>query len=254
MDVDVVYNEDCLIGMKALPDQSINAIITDLPYGTTMNKWDTIIPLDSLWEQYSRIIKPNGAIVLFAQSPFDKVLGCSNLKWLRYEWIWQKSNSTGFLNAKNAPMKAHETILVFSPAGASPSAKPPMVYNPQFFMSKPYVAVRKGLKPSENYGKYDGTTTVSNGERYPIDVIQFPSERNTKHPTEKPLKLIRYLVRTYSNEGELILDSCMGSGTTALAAIQENRHFIGYETNKEYYDLIIDRIKKERSQQRLFFS
>lgn len=249
MEIDKIYNQDCLVGMQSIPDSSIDAIICDLPYGTTKNKWDVVIPLDQLWAAYRRIIKPNGAIVLFAQTPFDKVLGASNLEWLKYEWIWQKTNSTGFLNANYAPMKVHENILVFSPAKASPSAKVKMTYNPQYWQSKPYTNFSN--TNSKNYSKVKRTKTVSDGRRFPIDVLSFPSERKTIHPTQKPLSLLRYLVSTYTNVGDIVLDSCFGSGTTILAAIMENRHYLGYELNKEYFDIATTRIQKLTKQNTL---
>lgn len=249
MEIDKIYNTDCLVGMGNIPDKSIDAIITDLPYGTTANKWDIALPLDQLWAAYRRIIKPNGSIVMFAQTPFDKVLGASNLEWLKYEWIWQKTNSTGFLNANCAPMKVHENILVFSPAKAAPNAKIKMTYNPQYTLSSPYIAKHKSN--STNYSKHNECVTVSDGKRFPIDVLTFPSERNTKHPTQKPLSLLRYLVSTYTNVGDVVLDSCIGSGTTIVAAIMENRHYIGYETNKEYFDIATKRITEAHKEKTL---
>ena len=233
MELNKIYNEDCLEGMKRIPDKSVDMILTDLPYGTTRNKWDSIIPLDLLWEQYNRIIKDNGAIVLTAQTPFDKVLGCSNLKHLKYEWIWQKDAGTGFLNAKKMPLKDHENILVFY--------KKPPTYNPQ---------MRTGFKPYKttkghhgtNYGSDKGATTVSDGERYPLTTMKFPRDSNKLHPTQKPVALFEYLIRTYTNEGETILDNCMGSATTAIAALNTNRNFIGFELDETYFDLANERI------------
>jgi len=243
MEIDKIYNMDCLEGMKQIPDGSIDAIICDLPYGTTRNAWDSVIPLDQLWEQYKRIIKPNGAIVLFAQTPFDKVLGCSNLEWLKYEWIWEKENGTGFLNAKKMPLKITENILVFY--------KDLPTYNPQ---------MRQGFEPYKcktgdqgtNYGQYEKVVTISNGERYPLNLLKFDRDADAFHPTQKPVDLLRYLIRTYSNEGDTILDNCMGSGTTAVACIKEKRHFIGFELNKQYYDKACKRISAERRQLTLF--
>lgn len=238
-----IYNCDCLEGMKAIPDGSVDAIICDLPYGTTRNAWDLVIPLDQLWEQYKRIAKTNAAICLFAQTPFDKVLGCSNLEWLKYEWIWEKENGTGFLNSKKMPLKIHENILVFY--------KELPTYNP---------VMRQGFKPykcksgegSSNYGEHVQVVTENNGERFPIDVIKFDREQDAFHPTQKPVDLLRYLVRTYTNEGDTILDNCMGSGTTAIACIKENRNFIGFELNEEYYEKACKRIQEEQQQLKLF--
>lgn len=219
---------DCLELMKDIPDKSIDMILCDLPYGTTRNKWDSIIPLDKLWKQYERIIKDNGVICLFAQSPFDKILGCSNLKLLRYEWIWEKDNGTGFLNAKKMPLKIHENILVFY--------KKPPCYNPQMRTGfKPYKCTQG--RHSSNYGDYkQGHITESNGERYPIDVIKFGRECGL-HPTQKPVALLEYLIKTYTNEGELVLDNCAGSMSTVIASTNTNRNCIAIEKDKNYFEI-----------------
>ena len=239
MEIDKIYNMDCLEGMKQIPDGSIDAIICDLPYGTTDNQWDSIIPLDHLWAQYKRIIKKDGAIVLFAQCQFDKILGCSNLAWLKYEWIWEKEMGTGFLNAKYVPMKNHENILVFYQEHPT--------YNPQMRKGEPYKC-KKGSASTNYANKNTDVVTISNGERYPLTILRFDRDRDAFHPTQKPVDLLRYLVKTYTNEGDTILDNCMGSGTTAVACIKEKRHFIGFELNKEYYDkacLRIDAVKRQ---------
>lgn len=230
---------DCLEVMKEIPDKSIDLILCDLPYGTTRNKWDSIIPLDKLWKQYERIIKDNGAICLFAQSPFDKVLGCSNLKLLRYEWIWEKDNGTGFLNAKKMPLKIHENILVFY--------KKPPCYNPQMRTGfKPYKC--KQGRHSTNYGLYEqGHITESDGERYPIDIIEFKKDSGL-HPTQKPVALLEYLIKTYTNEGDVVLDNCIGSGSTGVACVHTNRNFIGIELDENYFNIAKERIEKERSE------
>lgn len=234
-----IYNEDCLEGMKRIPDKSVDMILADLPYGTTKNKWDSIIPLDLLWEQYNRIIKDNGAIVLTAQTPFDKVLGVSNLKYLKYEWIWQKTEATGFLNAKKMPLKNHENILVFY--------KKQPTYNPQFTIGKPY-SYKKDSITSENYGYSKGTDLIVNdGSRHPLTIQTFKKDKGL-HPTQKPVALFEYLIRTYTNEGETILDNCMGSGTTAIAAINTNRNFIGFELDETYFNLANERILHHSSE------
>ena len=224
---------DCLELMKDIPDKSIDMILCDLPYGTTQNKWDTVIPLNDLWNQYKRIIKDNGAIVLFSQPPFDKILACSNLKMFRYEWIWQKENSTGFLNAKKMPLKIHENILVFY--------KKLPTYNPQMRLGfKPYRC--KQGRHTTNYGDYkQGHLTESNGERYPIDIINFQREVSL-HPTQKPVALLEYLIKTYTNESETVLDNCMGSGSTGVACVNTNRNFIGFELDENYFDIAKTRI------------
>lgn len=224
---------DCLELMKDIPDKSIDMILCDLPYGTTRNKWDSIIQLDKLWDQYNRIIKTNGVICLFAQTPFDKILGASNIKMLKYEWIWEKDNGTGFLNAKKMPLKIHENILVFY--------KKPPCYNPQMRTGfKPYKCTQG--RHSSNYGDYkQGHITESNGERYPIDVIKFGRECGL-HPTQKPVALLEYLIKTYTNEGDVVLDNCMGSGSTGVACVNTNRNFIGIELDENYFNIAKERI------------
>jgi len=237
-----LYKGDCLEVMEDIPDKSVDMILCDLPYGTTQCKWDSIIELNSMWEHYERIIKDNGAIILFAQTPFDKVLGCSNLKMLKYEWIWEKTQATGHLNAKKMPMKAHENILVFY--------KKPPIYNPQ----KTY-----GHAPIHSYTKYVSTQNnteiygkmnkeISGGgetERYPRSVLLFPSDKQRiyLHPTQKPLSLCEYLVKTYSNEKDVVLDNCMGSGTTGVACNNLHRKFIGIELDEKYFEIAKNRIE-----------
>lgn len=226
---------DCLELMKDIPDESIDMILCDLPYGTTKNKWDSVIPLNKLWEQYERIIKDNGAIVLFSQMPFSAELVHSNLKLFKYEWIWQKDNGTGFLNAKKMPLKIHENILVFY--------KKLPLYNPQMRTGfKPYKC--KQGRHSTNYGAYEqGHITESNGERYPIDIIKFKKDSGL-HPTQKPVELLEYLIKTYTNENETVLDNCMGSGSTGVACINTNRNFIGYELDEKYFEIAGKRLNE----------
>lgn len=192
-----LFMGDCLNLMPGVPDGSVDMILCDLPYGTTKNKWDCIIDLDKLWAQYKRVIKPTGCIALFAQTPFDKVLGSSNLKMLKYEWIWEKTESTGFLNAKKMPLKTHENILIFY-------NKPP-TYNPQFtYDGKPY-KYEKSHIGSTNYGNSSGTNVVieNDGRRYPKSIIRFKKDKQKTalHPTQKPLALIEYLILTYTKGG-----------------------------------------------------
>jgi len=238
-----VYLGDCLdIIPKNIDDKSVDLILCDLPYGTTRCKWDIVIDLERLWVEYNRIIKPNGVILLFAQTPFDKVLGASNLKMLKYEWIWEKTQATGFLNAKKMPMKSHENILVFY------DKKPK--YNPQ---------KTNGHKPINSYIKY--VTTQNNTElygkmnkeikgggetdRYPRSVLKFASDKQKSclHPTQKPLALCEYLIKTYTDEGGLVLDNAAGSGTTGLAAKNLKRDFILIEKEEKYYNVIQERLK-----------
>lgn len=243
MEPNTIYNEDCLAGMQKIPDKSIDMILCDLPYGTTRNSWDSVLPFNKLWEQYERIIKDNGAIVLTAQTPFDKALGVSKPELLRYEWIWEKSNATGHLNANRMPLKSHENILVFY--------KELPVYNPQFTYGKPYKAICS--MHSSNYGKQkDNIETVNDGYRFPRSVLFFNNEKDNFHPTQKPVELFEYLIKTYTNEGGLVLDNCMGSGTTAIACINTNRNYIGFEIDEEYYRKAIDRINSHVSQMTLF--
>ena len=240
LEINKIYNMDCVEGMKYIDDKSIDMILCDLPYGTTRNKWDSIIPLEPLWEQYKRIIKDNGAIVLTAQTPFDKVLGASNLDMLKYEWIWEKTESTGFLNAKKMPLKKHENILVFY--------KKLPTYNPQFTKGTPYSYQKDGIS-SSNYGDSKGTNKIINeGKRYPVSIITFKKDKGL-HPTQKPVALFEYLIKTYTNEGETVLDNCIGSGTTAVAAINTNRKYIGFELSEEYYKIAEKRISETTSNQ-----
>ena len=232
-----LWQGDCLELMKDIPDKSVDMILCDLPYGTTRNKWDVVIPLDVLWERYERIIKDNGAIVLTAQTPFDKVLGASNLKMLRYEWIWDKKLGTGHLNAKKMPLKQHENILVFY--------KKLPTYNPQFKKGEPY---NKGyaLRESKNWGKQKATLGINKtGKRYPTTILEFTnaSQKGKVHPTQKPVPLFKYLIKTYTNDGELVLDNCMGSGTTGVACKNLNRKFIGIELDENYFNLAKERIE-----------
>ena len=226
---------DCLEKMKEIPDKTIDMILCDLPYGKTRNKWDSVISLDKLWEQYNRIIKDNGAIVLFAQTPFDKVLGSSNLKMLKYEWIWEKEQGTGFLNAKTMPLNNHENILIFY--------KKPPIYNPQMKKGKPYTLERNTF--TVNYGKQvDMVRTENTGERYPLTILKFKRDKEKLHPTQKPVALLECLIKTYTNEGEIVLDNCMGTGSTGVARINTNRNFLGLEKDENYFNIACNRIKE----------
>ena len=231
-----LWQGDCLELMKKIPDKRIDMILCDLPYGTTRNKWDSIIPLEPLWKQYNRIIKDNGCIALFSQTPFDKILGASNIKMLRYEWIWKKDNGTGFLNANKMPMKIHENVLIFY--------KKLPCYNPQMRIGfKPYKCTRGRLSQSyDDYKNGISYVTESNGERYPVDIIDFKKESGL-HPTQKPVALLEYLIKTYTHEGEIVLDNCMGSGSTGVAALNTERKFVGIELNEEYFEIAKERIE-----------
>jgi site-specific DNA-methyltransferase (adenine-specific) len=221
--------------MPDIPDASIDMTLCDLPYGTTQCSWDTIIPFEPLWDQYKRIIKPNGAIVLTASQPFTSVLGISNIEWLRYSWVWQKTAPTGHLNAHNMPMRDHEDILVFY------NARP--TYNAQGL--RKYKRIVKRGSNGICYGD-SGKENLQEYTNYPRSVISISSEGDTEHPTQKPVALFEYLIRTYSNEGEVVLDNCIGSGTTAVAAIRTGRHYIGIEISEEYCSIARERIRIER--------
>lgn len=232
-----IIHGDCLEVMSQITTGTVDMILCDLPYGTTENYWDSNIPLPKLWNEYKRIIKDDGAIVLTAQPPFDKVLGASNLPMLRYEWIWMKNNATGFLNANKMPLKAHENILVFY--------KSLPTYNPQKTHGhKPVNKYKKHSSDGSNYGKtIIGTEGGGQTDRYPVDVLYFPQDVERYHPTQKPVALFRYLIETYTNVGETILDNCIGSGTTAVAAISCGRNFIGIEKEKEYVEVASKRLQ-----------
>ena len=250
IELDRIYNEDCLVGMQRIPDGSVDCIICDLPYevlnkGNKHAQWDRLIPFDKLWKQYERIIKPNGAIVLFAQGMFTAKLMTSNEKLWRYNLIWDKVRRSGFLNANRMPLRSHEDICVFY--------KSLPTYNPQMVKCEPHKRnhTRGDLKEQTNrcYGKFVVTPTIISDEKFPVSIIQQPKEHcvgSFFHPTQKPVALIEYLIKTYTNEGELVLDNCMGSGTTAVAAINTGRRFIGFELQKEYFDIANKRIDEAR--------
>lgn len=237
--LNTIINGDCLEEMKKIEDKSIDMILCDLPYGTTRNKWDSIIPLDKLWEQYNRIIKDNGAIVLTAQTPFDKVLGCSNLKNLKYEWIWEKTAATGFLNAKRMPLKLHENILIFY--------KRLPTYNPQNIIKYEKNTKRGGFGSNYCEMKKGEDCNFQEFTNYPKSIQKFKKDKGF-HPTQKPVALFEYLIKTYTNEGETVLDNCIGSGTTAIACINTNRNYIGMEMDEEYYNKAKDRIELHKQQ------
>lgn len=227
---------DCLEHLPKLPDKSVDMVLCDLPYGTTMNKWDSVIDLGALWEQYERVCKDNAAILLFAQIPFSVTLGASNIKWLRYEYIFKKNIATGYMNANKMPLKAHEQILVFY--------KHLPTYNQQR-RSGYENYTRSTPCYSTNYDRLmeRTPTVVKDGTRCPIDVISFDMERGL-HPTRKPVPLLEWLIRTYTNEGELVLDNTMGIGSTGVAAINTGRRFVGMEIDKGYYDIALQRIQE----------
>jgi len=226
--VNQIFEEDCLECMKRIPNESIDLILCDLPYGMTQNQWDCYIPLDLLWEQYTRIIKSNGAIVLTSQGLFTARLILSQPKLYKYKWIWEKSKPTNFLNAKKQPLRKHEDVCVFY--------KNQPTYNPQMTPGEPY---DKGVRKNQltgSYGDFRPVHVASDGERYPVDIIYVKtaeSEGEVVHPTQKPIELGRYFVRTYTNPGDIVLDNAFGSGSFLVAALMEGRNFIGIEKNED---------------------
>lgn len=236
---------DCLELMKEIPDASVNLILCDLPYGVLNKKnpnaqWDTIIPLDEMWEQYERIIKDNGAIILFASGMFTAQLMMSNQAMWKYNLVWKKGNrSSGFLNAKKQPLRNHEDILVFY--------KTQPTYNPQMTLGQ--LVHKKGNgyhKQNQNcYGEMKEVASRQSNEKYPISVIDIPKEHPQEyHPTQKPVELLKYLISTYTNEDDVVLDNCMGSGSTGVACKKLKRNFIGYELDENYFNIAKSRIEK----------
>ena len=227
----VLWQGDCLELMKDIPSRSVDCILADVPYGTTACKWDSVIPFEPMWEQLNRIIKPNGAICLFGSEPFSSALRMSNIKNFKYDWIWQKSNVMGFLNAKKRPLKETENISVFNSK----------IYYPQGLEINEKGKNRRG-KQTETLGKYE-PINKSEYKNYPRTILQFKSERGF-HPTQKPIALLEYLIKTYTNEGETVLDFTMGSGSTGVACINTKRSFIGIELDQKYFEIAKERIYK----------
>lgn len=224
--------------MKHIPNKSVDMILCDLPYGTTQNEWDKVLPLDELWIQYERIIKDKGVIVLTSDSIFTAKLILSNQKLYRYSLVWNKVGTTGFLNANRMPLRQHEDILVFY--------KNLGTYNPQMITGKERTKGGKKFKNNGCYGDYKEIPKETYNQYYPTSIITVSNaiQDNKEHSTQKPVELFRYLIKTYTNEGELVLDNCIGSGTTAVACKQANRNFIGIELNKEYVDVANQRLKQ----------
>lgn len=245
MDYDYVEQGDCLELMKKIPDGSIDMILCDLPYGTTRNKWDSVIPFEPLWEQYNRIIKDNGAILLFADEPFTSALICSNLTMFKLRITWDKDRGAGFLNAKRMPMKQTEDICVFY--------KKLPIYNPQmrFADSERIRPISTNSTESSNYnavGKVRASEDYNPQMRYPTNLLKFSAmmgecnNLNRVHPTQKPVALLEYLIKTYTDEGDVVLDNCMGSGSTCVAAVNTNRHYIGFELDEKYFQIACQRL------------
>ena len=244
MEINKIYNEDCLVGMTKIPDKSVDCIICDLPYGTTACKWDSVIPFEPLWEQYKRIRKDNAAIILFGSEPFSSYLRMSNINEFKYDWIWIKERGTGFARANKQPMRRNENISEFyqqQPYYDSKGEKldKPYRHNLPIYKSNSDRVTNKNLVNGERvYAEYK--------YKHKDNILTFARNHKCLHPTQKPVDLIRYLIRTYTNPGDLVLDNCMGSGTTAIAAMRECRNFIGFELDDFYYDMCLKRIEEEK--------
>lgn len=240
-----LYHGDCLELLKNVPDTSVDMVLCDLPYGVTKCKWDSVIPFDSLWSAYRRILKPHGVVALFGVEPFSSKLRMSNLEQFKYDWIWEKTNASGFLNAKKQPMRCHETISVFYDGQCT--------YNPQMIHGQTRKVSsansKKNCKKTDAYGEH-GLTGYDSTDRYPRSVQVFASDiqKNALHTTQKPIALLEYLILTYTNSGEIVLDNCMGSGSTGVAAVRTGRRFIGMELDDKYFELAKERINKESAQ------
>lgn len=251
MEVNRIYNMDCLEGMKQIPDGSVSLVCTDLPYGTTANKWDSVIPIDKLFEEWRRVLTDTGTILLFGSEPFSTKLRMAALDLYKYDWIWHKPYTTGFQHAKNMPLKDYEIISVFSKGVMNHknlSGDRRMTYNPQGVTKVSKVKVARATKFGNTITRHDsqiGEYSVTE-ENYPRMVLDFDRDSDSFHPTQKPVALVSYLVKTYTDSGgqDLVLDCCMGSGTTAVACIKTNRNFIGFELNKDYYERACKRIEQ----------
>jgi len=238
-----LFHSDCITGMKTLPEKSIDLILTDLPYGLTECKWDSIIPLKDLWEQYKRLIKPTGAIVLFGQQPFSSMLVSSNYEMFKYSLVWKKTKTGNFAQAPYRFLCEHEDILVFSYGKVTKNGNPRMTYNPQGTKECNKVMKGKTGSTSHREGRATQSDYVQTVTNYPRSILEFGSEGKAEHPTQKPLELCEYLIRTYTNQGDIVLDSCMGSGTTAVAAVRTGRTYVGYEKEEKYYHIGLERLK-----------
>ncbi len=275
IELNKIYNEDCLEGMKRIPDSSVDMILCDLPYGTTNNAWDEIIPFELLWEQYGRVIKDNGAIVLTASQPFTSKLVSSKLEWFKHEWIWEKQRASNFMRANHEPLKYHENVLVFSKGvlNINPQRYKVLEIDEIMNMTKKQMEGMMKSKDYDRFGKVDRRKTVKDpdenkeylgseikrvrnaddGFRNPKSVLKINNKLNGNiHPTQKPVPLFEYLIKTYTNKGDTVLDNCMGSGTTAIACLNTERNFIGFELDKEYFEGAQNRIKERKNEMSLF--
>ena len=250
---------DCLELMKSIPDKSVDMVLCDLPYGTTACKWDSVIPFDELWAQYRRILKGQGVVVLFGSEPFSSRLRASNFDWYKYDWIWCKTRKTGFVHAKNQPLKQHENISVFSPAPmghASCLGDKRMPYNPQGLVNERRTRTNLLSRFGSTVGKRPSQkdTITSEYKNYPTSLLYYKNASSLNHPTEKPVGLLEYLIRTYTNRGGRVLDNTMGSGSTGVACVNTGRDFIGIELDDNYFAIAQERIRKaeEEKAQSLF--
>ena len=250
IELNTIYNEDCLEGMKRIPDKSVDMILCDLPYGTSACKWDTVIPFDKMWEQYKRIIKDNGAIVLTGSEPFSSALRLSNVNMYKYDWKWEKPSGANFLNFKYQPAKVHEDIVVFGKMATSYSKKGNMNYFPQMEEGKPYEQKSGSQKNNANNAtvrsEIKQVVTKNDGVRYPRSVQKFSLDKEKFHQTQKPVALFEYLIKTYTNENETVLDNCAGSFTTAVACDNTNRNWICIEKEEKYCNIGLKRINENR--------
>lgn len=249
LEINKLHQGDCLKLMHDIDDKSIDMILCDLPYGTTACKWDTIIPFEPLWAHYKRIIKDNGAIVLFGSEPFSSYLRLSNIEMFKYDWIWSKSRALGFTNAKNKPMNKHEIISIFSNGTVANKSNKRMPYNPQGLIAhgKKVSGIKTCAADNKEGGHKFGRPGhlkeyIQEFTNYPTQIIEIPNEGNTRHPTQKPVALFEYLIKTYTNPGELVLDNCAGSGTTAIACLGTGRNFILMEQEEKYCEIANKRI------------
>ena len=240
MGLNTIYNEDCLIGMKRIPDKSVDMILCDLPYGTTEAKWDTVIPLEPLWVEYKRVIKTSGAIVLTASQPFTSILGASNPNWLKYSWVWKKSRAANGMIARHQPLKYHEDVLVFGKGATT--------YNPQGIKRVDKVSRQGGVSSDLKSNQKRDVEYIQKFTNYPSTILEFANVGNTIHQTQKPVALFEYLIKTYTNKGETVLDNCMGSGTTAIACLNTDRQCIGFELDETYHKLSLERIENHTQQ------
>jgi DNA modification methylase len=236
-----LYHGDCLDILPTLPAASVDMILADPPYGTTACKWDSVIPFAPMWAAIERVIKPNGAVVLFGSQPFTSALVMSKPGWFRYCWVWEKNKTTGYLDANRKPLKAHEDIAVFYEGQPT--------YNPQMTRVKRAIYKHKANR-AEHYNSHNAIVKDNGGKAYPPTIVYCEGEAFAVHPTQKPVALLAYLIRTYTNKGETVLDFCMGSGSTGAACIEEGRDFIGIEKDAEYFKVAAERIERERTKPR----